>query len=57
MTRPPGIKRTGRNACPTQAKESVCSFVGESFDSGKFAPSEKFKGSAAAGGDMGDFIG
>src|SRR6266481_3122062 len=56
MTRPPRIRRTGRNACPTRAKESMCSFVGESFDSGKFAPGEKFKGSAAAGGDMGNFV-
>src|SRR6267142_4314059 len=56
MIRPPRLRRTGRNACPTRAKESVCSFVGESFDSGKFAPGEKFKGSAAASGDMGDFV-
>src|SRR5437879_6391738 len=56
MTRPPRARRTGRNACPTRAKESVCSFVGQSFDSGKFASGEKFKGSAAAGGDMGDFV-
>src|SRR6267378_686290 len=56
MTRPPRLRRTGRNACPTRTKESVCSFVGESFDSGKFEPGEKFKGSAAAGGDMGDFV-
>src|SRR3989442_2074860 len=56
MPVPPKTKRTGRNACPTRAKESVCSFVGESFDSGKFASGEKFEGSAAAGGDMGDFV-
>src|SRR6267378_1338454 len=56
MPVPPKTKRTGWNACPTRAKESVCSFVGESFDSGKFASGEKFEGSAAAGGDMGDFV-
>src|SRR5882724_2338813 len=56
MTRPPRARRTGRNACPTRAKESVCSFVGQSFDSGKFASGEKFKGSAASGGDMRDFV-
>src|SRR6266403_938665 len=56
MPVPPKTKRTGRNACPTRAKESVCSFVGESFDSGKFASGEKFEGSAAAGGDMGDVV-
>src|SRR5882724_5141162 len=28
MPGPPRIRRTGRNACPTRAKESVCSFVG-----------------------------
>src|SRR6267142_48466 len=56
MTRPPRIKRTGRNACPSRVKESVCSFVGESFNSGKFASGKKLQGSATAGGDMGDFV-
>src|SRR5882762_10448947 len=32
MTGPPRIRRTGRNACSTQSKESACSFVGEGFD-------------------------
>src|SRR6267378_623693 len=57
MTRPPRIRRTGRNACPTRAKESVCSFVGEGFDAGEFASAEKLEGSAAAGRDMGDLVG
>src|SRR5882724_8826323 len=56
MPRPPKIKRTGRNACPTRARESACSFVGEGFDTREFASGKKFQGSAAAGGDMGDFV-
>src|SRR6266446_4536042 len=56
MTRPPRARRTGRNSCPTRAKECVCSFVGEGFDAGELASGEKFQGSAAAGGDMGDFV-
>src|SRR6266849_1264262 len=56
MTRPPRVRLTGRNDCSTRAKESVCSFVGESFDSGKFASGKKLEGSAATGGDMGDFV-
>src|SRR5216684_8272825 len=41
MSGPPKIRRTGRNACSTQAKESVCSFVGEGFDTGEFASAKK----------------
>src|SRR5882762_9634530 len=57
MARPPKVRWTVGNAYPTRAKESVCSFVGEGFDSGKFASSKKLQGSAAAGGDMGNFVG
>src|SRR5712664_2687747 len=56
MTRPPRARRTGRNSCLTRAKECVCSFVGEGFDAGELASGEKFQGSAAASGDMGDFV-
>src|SRR6267142_5343847 len=57
MPRPPKIKRTGRNACPTRARESACSFVGEGFDAGELASAEKLEGSAAAGRDMGNLVG
>src|SRR5882762_4275538 len=57
MTRPPRIRRTGRKACPTRAKEFVYSFVGESFDAGEFASAEKLEGSAASGRDMGNLVG
>src|SRR5882724_4532401 len=46
MPRPPKIRRTGRNACPTRARESACSFVGEGFDTREFASAEKFEGCA-----------
>src|SRR5882724_3329047 len=56
IRRPPRTKRTGRNACPTRARESACSFVGEGFDAGELASAEKFEGCAAAGRDVGDFV-
>src|SRR5712692_3342956 len=37
-------------------REERRSFVGEGFDAGEFASAEKFKGGAAAGGDVGDFV-